>query len=228
MTRETPEQARGPEPIQKSSVDDGLLETAVSVVSRPVPTLRRLTSDPKVGWAIVVVLLVSLASAIVTAVQPGTTMAPGFTPQSRFQTEGLARTIGAVLVVVTPLLSLGVTAITAAILLGTSRLLGGRGGYAGLFTGVGFANVPNVFGVPAQLLPLALGTAGGVLAGLVGVGIGIWTFVLHVLAVRESNGFSTGRAVAAVLIPLAVIFALFIILVVVLVAMFASTVSGQG
>lgn len=228
MTRETPEQAREPEPIQESPVDEGLLETAVSVVTRPAPTMRRLTSDPKVGWAIVVVLLVSLASAIVTALQPETTVAPGFTPQSRFQTEDMAGAIGAIIVILGPLVTLGVTAITAAILLGTSRLLGGRGGYAGLFTGVGFANIPNVFGVPAQLLPLALGAAGGVLAALVGFGILIWTFVLHVLAVRESNDFSTGRAVAAVLIPVAVLFALFIILVVALVAMFASTVGGQG
>src|SRR5918999_1053348 len=228
MTRETPEQARQPEPIEPRAADEGLLETAVSVVTRPVPTLRRLTSDPKVSWGIIVTVVIALATAVLTAVQPETSAPQEIPSQPGFPTENFMRTLGVALVILGPLFSLGSLAIWTAILLGTSRLLGGRGGYAGLFTGLAFASIPNIFSVPAQLLPLALGGAGRALAGLVSFGIGIWVFVLGILAVRENNDFSTGRAVAAVMIPIGVIILLIIVLAVVLVAMFASSMNGRG
>jgi hypothetical protein len=228
MTRETPEQARQPEPIEPRAADEGLLETAVSVVTRPVPTLRRLTSDPKVSWGIIVTVVIALATAVLTAVQPETSAPQEIPSQPGFPTENFMRTLGVALVILGPLFSLGSLAVWTAILLGTSRLLGGRGGYAGLFTGLAFAAVPNILAVPFQLLPLALGAAGGILAGFVGLGIGIWVFILGVLAVRENNDFSTGRALAAVLIPVGVLLLIGIIFAVVAVAMFASAVSGQG
>ena len=228
MTRETPEQARQPEPIEPRAADEGLLETAVSVVTRPVPTLRRLTSDPKVSWGIIVTVVIALATAVLTAVQPETSAPQEIPSQPGFPTENFMRTLGVALVILGPLFSLGSLAIWTAILLGTSRLLGGRGGYAGLFTGLAFAAVPNILAVPFQLLPLALGAAGGIFAGFVGFGIGIWVFILGVLAVRENNDFSTGRSLAAVLIPVGVLLLIGIIFAVVAVAMFASAVSGQG
>jgi hypothetical protein len=228
MTRETPEQVPEAQELQERPADEGLLETSVSVVSRPVPTLGRLTSSPKVGWAVVVTLVIAVASSIITAVQPETTVAPQLPSQPGFRTEGMVETLGVVFAILGPLFALGFLAVWTAILLGTSRLLGGRGGYAGLFTGLAFAGVPNVFSVPAQLLPLALGTAGGVLAGLVSFGIGIWVFVLGILAVRENNDFTTGRALAAVLIPIGVLILVGLIFAVVVIAMFASSVSGQG
>jgi hypothetical protein len=228
MTRETPEQVPEAQELQERPADEGLLETSVSVVSRPVPTLGRLTSSPKVGWAVVVTLVIAVASSIITAVRPETTVAPQLPSQPGFRTEGMVETLGVVFAILGPLFALGFLAVWTAILLGTSRLLGGRGGYAGLFTGLAFAGVPNVFSVPAQLLPLALGTAGGVLAGLVSFGIGIWVFVLGILAVRENNDFSTGRAVGAVLIPIGVLILVGVIFAVVVIAMFASSVSGQG
>jgi hypothetical protein len=228
MTRETPEQAPEPQPIQKSPVDEGLLETAVSVVTRPVPTLRRLTSDPKVAWAIVVTVVIALASAVLTVLQPETTATPEIPAQPGFPTENFTRTLGVAMVILGPLFALGSLAIWTAILLGTSRLLGGRGGYAGLFSGLAFAAVPNILSVPFQLLPVGLGAVGGILAGLVGLGIGIWVFILGVLAVRENNDFSTGRALAAVLIPVGVLLLIGIVIAVVVVAMFASAIGGQG
>jgi hypothetical protein len=222
-----PEQAQEPQPIEKSPVDEGLLETAVSVVTRPVPTLRRLTSDPKVAWAIVVTVVIALASAVLTALQPETTT-PQIPAQPGFPTENFTRTLGVALVILGPLFALGSLAIWTAILMGTSRLLGGRGGYAGLFSGLAFAAVPNILSVPFQLLPVALGAVGGILAGLAGLGIGIWVFILGVLAVRENNDFSTGRALAAVLIPVGVLLLIGVVIAVVVVAMFASAVGGQG
>ena len=228
MTREVPEQVPERQEIQEGTPsEEGVLETSVSMVSRPVPTLRRLTSSPKVGWAVVVTLVIALASSVITAVQPETTLAPQLPSQPGFRTEEMVETLGVVFAILGPLFALGFMAIWTAILLGTSRLLGGRGGYAGLFTGLAFASIPNIFSVPAQLLPLALGGAGRALAGLVSFGIGIWVFVLGILAVRENNDFSTGRAVAAVMIPIGVIILLIIVLAVVLVAMFASSMTGR-
>ena len=50
------------------------------------------------------------------------------------------------------------------------------------------------------------------LSGFIGFGIAVWTIVLSVFAVQANNNFSTGRAIAAVFIPLAVFFVLLLAL----------------
>src|SRR5918997_6149960 len=103
MTMETPEQVPERHEIQEASSDEGLLETSVSMVSRPVPTLRRLTSSPKVGWAVVVTLVIALASSVITAVQPETTLAPQLPSQPGFRTEEMVETLGVVFAILGPL-----------------------------------------------------------------------------------------------------------------------------
>ena len=43
---------------------------------------------------------------------------------------------------------------------------------------------------------------------MIGFGVAVWTIVLSVFAVQANNNFSTGRAIAALFIPLAVFFVL--------------------
>ena len=54
--------------------------------------------------------------------------------------------------------------------------------------------------------------AAGCLIGMIGFGMTVWTIVLSVFAVQANNNFSTGRAVAAVFIPLAIFLALLLAL----------------
>ena len=91
-----------------------------------------------------------------------------------------------------------------------SRILGGRGSYGGLFAGLGFAYLPAVFTVPVTFMALQLDTFGQGLSGMIGFGVSVWTIILSVFAVQANNNFSTGRAIAALLIPLAVLFVLLI------------------
>ena len=95
-----------------------------------------------------------------------------------------------------------------------SRILGGRGSYGGLFAGFGFAYLPAVFTVPVTFMALQLDSFGQGLSGMIGFGVAVWTIVLSVFAVQANNNFSTGRAIAALFIPLAIFFILFITLLV--------------
>jgi hypothetical protein len=213
------------EPIEGTGSDDtadeGLLETAVSVLTQPVPTLRRLTLHPRVGWAIGVAVVLGLLSGIVNAAQLGGSPQMAQLPPEMRQWEGAAA-VGAAVAgpIVTPLL----LAAGAGILHLVSRLLGGAGSYRGLFVGVVFADVPSALGIPAQLLPLVLGVAGQILAALIGFALFVWVVVLAGVAVRENNGFSTARAAAALLIPVGLLFGLVIVLAVLVFA----TLMGTG
>ena len=88
-----------------------------------------------------------------------------------------------------------------------ARLLGGRGPFSSLLSTFAFASIPLLIMAPVSAV---LNLGGSVLAvsmirGLLSFGAGIWVFVLQVLAIRESFSFSTGRAIAVLLIPFAVI-----------------------
>ncbi|MBW3577493.1 MAG: YIP1 family protein [Actinobacteria bacterium] len=208
---------------QADVADAGLLETVVSVLTEPVPTLRRLTANPNVGWAVIVVAVVGLLSWMSTVAGFGAGPA-----QMQGAQPNLAQMRGPLLaagVVAGPVFGIIGLAIGTAILHGVSLLLGGEGSFRGLFTGLGFAYVPSAFGVFGQLLPLVLGMAGALLGVIVNLGISIWAIALAVIAVRENNRFSTGRAIAVVLIPAAVAIVLFIVLMAVV---FAALAGGGG
>ena len=63
---------------------------------------------------------------------------------------------------------------------------------------------------------------------LVGLGIFAWILVLTVFAVQENNNFSTGRAIAAVFIPLTVFLLLIIALVAFAIVMIVLAVGDGG
>jgi hypothetical protein len=193
------------QPRPEEPSDEGLLETTMSVLSQPVPTMRRLTRNPRVGWALIVTVVIAVGSSLATVAQGGPLMGaqPGFAPPPELEQQ--LRTMGLVIALAAPVVAVIALAIGAGIVQVSSYLLGGKGSYAGLFTGLGFASIPNVLGIPAMLLPRLLGGAGSALSGLVNLGALVWVLVLSVIAVRENHDFSTGRAVAALLIPVAVL-----------------------
>jgi hypothetical protein len=223
-----PRQQEGAEETPRG---EGLLETAVSVVTQPVPTMRRLTSEPKIWWAVIVTLAIQVASALVVAAQPTPLppVQPGLgTPPQFEQMEDAFRAFGVAFTILGPLFALVWLALVTGALQLAAYVLGGRGGYAGLFTALGLAQVPQLFGIPAQLLPLVAGTAGRSIAGLIGLVLSIWVLVLGTIAVRENHRFTTGRAVAAVLIPLAVVLSVLLFVVVLFAVLIASMLSGAS
>ena len=61
--QETGEQEVGSD--ESSVIDEGLLEVAVSVISGPVATLRRVTRQRPIGWALGLTAVIYAASGVV-------------------------------------------------------------------------------------------------------------------------------------------------------------------
>jgi hypothetical protein len=195
---------------------EGLLETAVGVITEPVSTLRRVTATAPLGWAIWLTVVLSAIAWATGSIQFG----QGFEDVSRSQPFSLPSTpVLAVLgLILGPILGLIGLVIGTGILKLTSLMFGGKGSFKSLFCGLAFASVPNIFSAPIQVLQFLGGVGGQILGGLISVGISIWVVVLAVIAVRENNAFSTGKAVGAVLLPIAAILLLVFVLVAVIVA----------
>jgi len=103
-----------------------------------------------------------------------------------------------------------------------ARTLGGRGEFAGMVKLVGYAALVGLVALPVALVDALLKLQGAAqaeasfsqLAGLVVVGIFIWQNALLVFATRDHYRISTERAVAAVVGPIGVVFALLLALII--------------
>jgi hypothetical protein len=231
-SQEPPETGAGSppqEPREPTVVDEGFLETALGVITSPVATLRAVTHQPKVGWAIWLTLGIGLLTAVAGTVQLGADPAMDEfireIPELAEFTD-IQRTLTPVAIISGPFLTLLWITIVAAVLQGTSSLLGGDGRFRGMFVGVAFANVPSAFGVLTSLLTLALGLVGSILGSMISFGLFIWVVILGAIAVRENHRFTTGRAAAAVLIPIGVVFVLGILLVILVFALLFAAFGG--
>jgi hypothetical protein len=206
---------------------EGLLETAIGVITSPVATMRSLTAAPRLGWAFAVLvavgILYGIANYAVTDVQAA--WFEGFEDPA-FTDPAFERVMAATLAFLTPFFVVAGVAFHALILHGIALLFKGRGAYKGMFVGLSFATIPLVFATPAALLAVVLGMAGLVLWWLATFGLSIWSFVLSVFAVRENYGLTTGKAVGVVLVPVAIGILLVILLVVFLVFLFFVAVEG--
>ncbi len=195
---------------------EGFLETAVSVISEPVPTMRRLTASPKTWWAVVLVAVLGLLCGLAAAAQVTSTP-----PDPRLDLgAGFTVAVMALAALIAPAALVSFLAIWTAFVHLSSMLLKGRASYAGLLSGFGFATVPFALAIPFQFIGAVAGVAGIALSYLISLAMAIWSLVLQVIAIRENYGFSTARAVGAFLIPLAVIFVLGVLLLFLFFALF--------
>lgn len=107
--------------------------------------------------------------------------------------------------ILSPIYAVVGLAIGTAILFLLSRMFKAQGTYIQLFRGLGFATAPQAL----NLIP--------VIGGIVG---GIWSLILAIRAVKETQQVTDGAAVAIVLIPALIIgFLLFLLLVVLSIAL---------
>ena len=96
-------------------------------------------------------------------------------------------------------------AIGTGIFYGLAKMFGGEGDFQGLMRGNAYAAIPSALGgIP-----------------ILGFLIALWGVYLFVLNVRENMALTTGKAVAVVLIPLAIVLLLVLLLAVFLVAAFS-------
>ena len=199
----------------------GFVSACVGVVINPVPTMRNIVRRRPVGWAFLVIVVVYAAQGIVAQ---AVVLAGSFDAADFGDMDWLLASFQVLPFIIAPMVAVPVLAFFAAVFWVMSLILGGRGAYCGLFTGLAFASVPTVFSLPANLLV----SQSWMLPGIVGLGIFAWTVVLTVFAVQENNGFSTGRAIAAVFIPLGILFVLAAALVVFAILVIVLAVSGGG
>lgn len=87
-----------------------------------------------------------------------------------------------------------------------AKMFGGSAEYMGLLRPLGHGYAPAALGI----IPFV---------GLLG---SIWVLACSVIAVREVEGLSTGKAVAVVLIPAAILFLIALVLIAAVVALFAT------
>ena len=186
----------------RQSSNQSFLETCIGVIFVPLPTMRTIVRRRPIGWALIVIVAISVAQVIAGAAS--------LDPSDFDDAAWVQGPLQGFSIVGGPALAIAVVAFFTAICWLMSRILGGRGSYGGLFAGLGFAYLPAVFTVPVTFMALQLDTFGQGLSGMIGFGVSVWTIILSVFAVQANNNFSTGRAIAALLIPLAVLFVLLI------------------
>jgi len=98
-----------------------------------------------------------------------------------------------------------------------AKVLNGKGQYGTQF------HLGALVMVPVAIVNAALGII-PVLGGLLGFVVSLYGIWLNILAVKEAHGFSTGRAAAAVLLPLVVL----AVIAMIFIAMFIAIVGAAG
>jgi hypothetical protein len=97
-----------------------------------------------------------------------------------------------------------------------AKILGGKGAFTEMLVLMGFAMLPNIFQAPIGLIALFYG---GLTGAFIAIGLGgilaIWVLILNVLAIREAHKFSTGRAIATLVLPFVVLMVLVFVLIIV-------------
>jgi hypothetical protein len=120
--------------------------------------------------------------------------------------------------------------IAGVIYYGISRLFKGQGSLPGMLASLGFAETPLLVSVPLTALALSLGPSWILVSSVPGFVAGIWTLVLEVLAIRESQSLDTGQAIGVLLFTVAAMFALVVIMVflVVIIAAIIAVATGSA
>ncbi|HAI20729.1 MAG TPA: hypothetical protein DCM14_02305 [Clostridiales bacterium UBA8153] len=185
-------------PVLREAWWQRLLDLSYGTLFQPASTARRICRERPLGMATGVYLTAGVLAAA-------------------FGARNLALQVPVAPVAVGLALLGGVLwPVYAGLLQIAGELLGGRGKGIALLAATGFAGLPNALVPVAGLLGRLAGEwVGGLLLMVV---LPAWVTALHVIAVRECHELSTGRAVAAVLLPLAGGLLVLVILVLVILA----------
>jgi hypothetical protein len=171
----------------------GFLETCIGVIKNPEVTFSRLAVDRPVGWSFASVVGLALLGGLINLVTSSSS-------------EWFGREIGLAIklayIVFAPIAGILGLAFWAGVLMVSSRVLGGKGTYRGLFVGIAFAVVPTAIHLPVLVIASAVGPILGAIVGVVGLLFLAWTLLLTVYTIQANNQFSTARSIAALVLPL--------------------------
>lgn len=186
------------------------LEIVYGILFQPVPTLRRLAARPPMGLAVFIFAVAILISSVASlqGLPSGEGMdlslrnfsgAGGVDPEmfTRWMAAFQSR-LGMKLFPFQLLISAVWWILSAALVHLTAEALGGRGRALSLLALIGIVQLPAVLLAPAAILGRLISP---LVVSLTTAGLSLWTLVLGILAIRENYGFSTGRAVGAMFLP---------------------------
>lgn len=209
---------------QREQPEEKFFDTLVGVFDNPVPALTGVIRRRPIANAFIVIIVVSIAEGLMQAMSIDSSPLSVLVVELEDR-ENLVRLGQGIIILASPVVGIVVAAVAAGVFWLMSRILGGSGEYGAMFAGIGFASAPYILSSLAGLITIPLGPAAAV-SRLVWLGVVVWTIILAVIVVRESNQFSTERAAAAVLIPAAA-FAVFAFAAVVVVIVAWATVAGS-
>ncbi len=167
----------------------------------------------------------AFAVAALAAVVEGSAMGSGWVKLAGEAMGALPPAAGAALACLSAGWRLATWFVATGVVHVAAESLGGDGRALSLLTLLGFCRAPGLLLAPLSLVPGLTGSGERTLAGLVVAG---WITALAVLAVREAYSIGTGRAIAAVLLPVAGLVLLALASLVVLGAAASLGVPGPG
>ena len=190
-----------------------LLENIFGTLFSPASTFKRMSEErTSVTIAAIVVLIACICSGAGSILTQSAFMSmfaefPGFeemmfSPIASMTMSVVVGFIGWVVI--------------AGILHVVAKVLGGKGAFTEMLVLMGFAMLPNIFQAPIGLIAIF---SGGLTGAFIAIGLGgilaIWVLILYVLAIREAHKFSTGRAIATLVLPFVVLMVLVFVLIIV-------------
>ncbi len=200
-----------------------LMNWYLGLVIRPIVTIREIVDAKPIGLGLLTLLVVAIANGLIS-------IALGLDPADF---EGLTEEkvdLGAGFVITTTILSailiFVVYAVLSLLIHVVAKLFGGQGEYTNVVAGLGMLAILSLIPIAPALLDAIVAAEGetspfGVIATLVGLGVGIWSIVLGIILIRENYRLSTGVAVLTGLVStVAAVFIggiLFILMLIVLV-----------
>lgn len=153
------------------------------VVVSPSETFRHLAREKPVGVAVLLLLVLAILTSAVGSADVVQRLLDMLNIETshRWMIAGemIGHFVGTVMAIV--------------VLYVVSARFRGSGDFAGMFSAVAFARFPALFSVPVDLLSRVLGAAPG--GNPISTGVGIWTLILTVIALRESRGLQTGESI---------------------------------
>ena len=210
----------------------GILELMYGALFAPVSTFRNVAARPQLGKCTIVLLIVVIIGAVGGMLSFHRQMGafsgfgslseftgPGVPGMPEFPVQSFAAARMPMIFVAVPIGSFLLWYLQTAVFHLTAVLLGGQGQVVPLMAVLALGTMPGVFSGPAMLLGALVHSSVGDWLNFI---LGIWSLVLYAIGIREVHRFSTGRAVATLLMPLVVVIALVLLMVLIMFVGFAS------
>ncbi|TYP52495.1 YIP1 family protein [Thermosediminibacter litoriperuensis] len=226
--------------LDKKGFFRDFIDNITGVLFSPAEALRKVSFERKIAQGLIVLILSHLLPSL--AAVPGSADILGRMPVSTYGGMTMENIFPGLQNMVPSLVTMGVIFgvlicpmmhfVFTAVLELTSQFLGtgvtalSEGEIAAigplktgpaLFAALAFATLPRVFMTPVNLLVRVTGVNLSPLFSLI---FWIWVMILQIIAVRETHGFTTGRATLAYFAPVLAVAALVIALVVMALSVF--------